>query len=423
MILSNTSRKIILLLGDIFVLYASLFLTLVIRYVEIPNKLTWDAHKWAFFFVYGMWIISFYIAGLYDAPKARISYLAKNMAINIGMAILLFYLIPYFYITPKTNLFIDGAIVSILIWLWRKAFRRLLIKGSKIKVFLMGKTKEEMSFAKIIDERPDLGFKVIDNISESNIVIASTQMKQNPELVRSLYGMVLQGKTIIDFERFYESLTGKVPISTINEVWFLENLSEINKQKFEKVKRWIDIAIACLLGIPFVVIFPFVAAAIKLSSPGPIFYKQKRLGRNGKEFQIIKFRSMIDNAEKEGARWAEKRDRRITFAGNIMRKIRIDELPQIWNVIRGDISLVGPRPERPEFVKDLVEKIPHYSMRHLVKPGLSGWAQINFPYGSSIEDSTQKLQYDLYYIKNRTLVLEIAIMLKTIMSLIRIEGR
>ena len=132
---------------------------------------------------------------------------------------------------------------------------------------------------------------------------------------------------------------------------------------------------------------------------------------------------MTNNAERDGAKWAEKNDKRVTLVGNILRKTRIDELPQILNVLKGNLSFIGPRPERPEFISDLSEKIPHYKMRHIIKPGLSGWAQINFPYGSSVDDSMQKLQYDLYYIKNRSLVLEVIIILKTIMTVLKREGR
>jgi len=185
----------------------------------------------------------------------------------------------------------------------------------------------------------------------------------------------------------------------------------------------LDAFLASALFVPLTAMLPIVALAIKLNSAGPIFYRQRRIGKNGKEFEIAKFRSMVCDAEKNGAVWASCNDNRVTFVGKILRKTRIDELPQIWNVLKGELSFIGPRPERPEFVKELVEKIPYYQMRHLVKPGLSGWAQINFPYGASVEDALQKLQYDLFYVKNRSIVLEISIMLKTIMTLLKREGR
>jgi len=203
----------------------------------------------------------------------------------------------------------------------------------------------------------------------------------------------------------------------------LENVIELDKRKFEQIKRLIDVVLAVLFFLPFALLAPFAAMAIKLTSRGNVFYKQKRLGKNGKIFEIIKFRSMAKDAEKDGAKWAQIRDKRVTAVGKFLRKTRLDELPQILSVLKGDLSFIGPRPERPEFVDELSQKIPHYSMRHIVKPGLSGWAQINFPYGSSVNDSMQKLQYDLYYVKNRSLILEAIIILKTIMTVLKIEGR
>jgi len=168
---------------------------------------------------------------------------------------------------------------------------------------------------------------------------------------------------------------------------------------------------------------PLIGALIKLNSAGPIFYRQKRVGKNGKIFEIAKFRSMFKDAEKNGAQWANEKDERITGMGKILRKTRIDELPQLWNVLKGEMSFIGPRPERPEFVEELQKQIPHYVMRHLVKPGLSGWAQIKFPYGASVEDAMEKLQYDLYYIKNRSFVLDLAITARTIAAVLSREGR
>lgn len=419
--------KITLLAGDIIILYAGLFATLTLRYGSFPSQILWDNHKWPFLFVNIIWITILYIAGFYDQEKfissAKITYIFKTMAAGGGVAILLFYFVPYFVIAPKTNLFIDAATVTLLLWLWRKTFQRIIVKSSKITIFFLGAAAEISDFAKFINECPQFGYKTTDNISEANIIITSAEANNNPETEKSLYDMVLSGRTIVNFEIFYESITGKVPVSTIGKGWFLRNLIEINKQKFEKIKRWLDIVLSILIFVPFLAILPVVSTVIKLSSRGSVFYKQKRVGKNGKFFEIIKFRSMFKDAEKNGAEWAKKGDNRITFIGSIMRKTRIDELPQIWNVLKGDLSFIGPRPERPEFVRELAERVPHYNMRQLVKPGLSGWAQINFPYGASVEDATEKLQYDLYYIKNRSLFLDFAIALKTIMTLLKKEGR
>jgi exopolysaccharide biosynthesis polyprenyl glycosylphosphotransferase len=356
-------------------------------------------------------------------PSRGLVNLAKILAAGGIIAILIFYLIPFFGIAPKTILVIDIIMASLLIWAWRKLFTELLIKATKIKIFFWDNLKEKNDLTDYLKQRSQLGYETTKEVSSADVIVISEGAKQNPELVQVFYKMVLAGKTIIDFNKFYESITGKIPVSLIDEAWFLENLMEINKQALERFKRGLDIVFSLILFIPYIFITPFVALSIKLSSKGPIFYRQKRVGKEGKILGIIKFRSMIVNAEKNGAQWAKERDERVTFIGKILRKTRIDELPQIWNVLKGDLSFVGPRPERPEFVEELKKQIPHYSMRHLIKPGLSGWAQINFPYGASVEDAMEKLQYDLFYLKNRSLGLDIAILLKTIMIIIRKEGR
>ncbi|MBR9705587.1 hypothetical protein GOV14_00990, partial [Candidatus Pacearchaeota archaeon] len=242
--------------------------------------------------------------------------------------------------------------------------------------------------------------------------------------IQLLYKMTLSGKTIISFDKFYESTTGKIPVSLVSETWFLENLMELNKQDFEKFKRILDVLFGLIIFVIFILALPFVAFAIKITDKGPIFYRQKRMGKNGKIFDLIKFRSMIIDAEKEKSGWSkpEEKDARITFVGRILRKIRIDEIPQVWNILQGNMSFVGPRPERPNFVQELTKIVPHYSMRHLVKPGLTGWSQINFG-DASARDAQKKLQYDLYYIKNRSLLLDIIILLKTIMVILSRTGK
>jgi len=246
---------------------------------------------------------------------------------------------------------------------------------------------------------------------------------EDENAVRRFYEALPLGVSIVDFPAFYETTMEKIPVSVINESWFLVNLVEINKQIFEFSKRIFDVVFSIILGMPTVVLLPFIAGLVKIGSAGPIFYRQKRVGKNGKIIEIVKFRSMFKDAEKDGAQWAQTNDPRMTKIGKIIRKTRLDELPQLWNVFRGDMSFIGPRPERPEFIAELQKQIPHYAMRHLVKPGLSGWAQIKFPYGASVEDSMEKLQYDLYYIKNRSLVLDGAIALKTLATMMRHSGR
>ncbi len=211
----------------------------------------------------------------------------------------------------------------------------------------------------------------------------------------------------------YEIICGKIPISFIDKNWFLENLKEGEKDFYDKSKRLSDLILAILLLIissPFLLL---IALAIKIEGKGKVFYKQKRVGKDKKEFFLIKFRSMKEDAEKGKAVWAEKKDLRTTRVGAFLRKTHLDELPQLINIIKGDIALVGPRPERPEFVKDLEKQIPYYHLRLLIKPGLTGWAQIKFRYARTLMDSFEKFEYDLYYLKNRNLFLDLGIVLKT----------
>lgn len=213
---------------------------------------------------------------------------------------------------------------------------------------------------------------------------------------------------------FYERITGRVSLSMIRPSWLIFT-GPGRQKKFATIARIAVHRLAALIG--FVLSLPIIivtAILIKLESRGPIFYKQERVGKNGRTFVLTKFRSMRVDAEKEGPVWASKGDDRTTRVGRVIRKIRVDEIPQFWNIIKGDMNFVGPRPERPHFVAQLAEEIPYYEQRHLIAPGLTGWAQIKYPYGASIEDARQKLQYDLFYIKNHGLVFDAIILFETV---------
>ena len=214
----------------------------------------------------------------------------------------------------------------------------------------------------------------------------------------------------------------KLPPSLLDGHWFVSNsrLQDVNSLR---IKRLMDVLISMILLILLFPLLLLVAAAIKLDSPGKIFYSQLRNGQNAKPFKIYKFRSMYRDAENGGAKWAAVGDVRITRVGYWLRILRIDELPQLWNVLRGKMSLIGPRPERPEFDAKLKEAIPHYEFRYLIKPGISGWAQVLYPYGASVTDSYEKLSYDLYYIKNYSLWLDLVIFFKTIAVVLGGKGR
>jgi len=219
-----------------------------------------------------------------------------------------------------------------------------------------------------------------------------------------------------------EENTYRVKLEEVDEKLIREYVEQKGKLD-ESLERLLDILFGLVGLVLLSFLFLFAALAIKLTSPGPIFYTQKRVGKNGLPFTLYKFRTMVQDAEKEGPQWAKEKDTRITSVGRILRFTHLDELPQAINLLRGDISLVGPRPERPEFVQILEKEIPHYNLRHLVKPGIFGWAQLNLPYGDSVEDAAEKLKYDLYYIKHRSIFFDLLIVLRSIKIIVFAKGR
>lgn len=256
------------------------------------------------------------------------------------------------------------------------------------------------------------------------IVIALTERRGNL-VIEKLVTCKLMGVRIMDYPSFFEATTGKIPVEEINPSWLIQSSGFLITPFIRVMKRIVDVLFASTLLLVILPLLPIVACGIKLTSKGPIFYFQKRVGVNGKLFTIFKFRSMADNAEQDtGASWAQQNDSRVTPIGAFMRKTRIDELPQLVNVLKGDMSFIGPRPERPEFVEKISQVTPYYLERHAVKPGITGWAQVMYPYGSSLGDSVEKLRYDLYYINNLSFFLEILIILETIkVVLFRRGGR
>jgi exopolysaccharide biosynthesis polyprenyl glycosylphosphotransferase len=222
------------------------------------------------------------------------------------------------------------------------------------------------------------------------------------------------GVRVSDFANFIERNFFQVPVEKIRGEWFLQADLELSHPAYLVAKRGTDILISLIGLVTFSPLFILAALAIKLESRGPVFYSQTRCGLHNRPFRIWKLRSMRIDAESDGPQWASAKDKRVTFVGRILRKTRLDEAPQFWNILRGEMSLVGPRPERPEFVAKLASEIPYYEQRHLVKPGLTGWAQINYPYGATTEDALCKLRYDLYYIKHASVALDLQIALRTI---------
>lgn len=268
-------------------------------------------------------------------------------------------------------------------------------------------------------------FELWSRQSWSGVLINGSNQELSKSTIRDLMEMRLKGIYVYSFADFCEQFWQKIPPACIEDDWFAfsSGFSILHNRVNVKLKEAIDRVLAALLILLTLPITLPAAIAVKLDSPGSVFYSQVRTGLNGKKFQVHKFRSMSSDAEKTGVQWAQEKDPRITRSGRFLRMTRIDELPQLWNVLKGEMSLVGPRPERPEFDSQLRQAIPYYDLRYLVKPGITGWAQVSYPYGASVEDAYHKVAYDLYYIKNYSLVLDAAIAIKTLRVVVLGKGR
>jgi sugar transferase (PEP-CTERM system associated) len=267
----------------------------------------------------------------------------------------------------------------------------------------------------------DLPKLVVDN--KINRIIVGLQDRRGKLPIKDLLDFKTRGVAIEDATAFYERVAGKIPIENLKPSWMVFNSGfQVSKGMMLK-KRLISVVLSSVLLALFAPVMVLLAILIKLDSKGSVFYKQERVGQDGKSFMLVKFRSMHENAEREsGPVWSKENDDRVTRIGRFMRRTRLDELPQFFNVFHGDMSMVGPRPERPHFVQQLADEIPYYPLRHIVKPGITGWAQINYGYASSKEHTVEKMQYDLFYIKNMSFVLDILIILETIKTVLTEKG-
>ncbi len=263
----------------------------------------------------------------------------------------------------------------------------------------------------------------VERLGASEVVLALEE-RRNALPLADLLRVKTTGVHVNDLSSFFERETGRVDLDSVNPSWLIFSDGFSSGQMVASfAKRLVDIAVSLLAIVLFAPVILLTAAIIKLESPGPAFFRQRRVGLFGEHFEILKLRSMRQDAEVGGkAVWAQKDDPRVTRVGAFIRKVRIDELPQAWSVLRGDMSFVGPRPERPQFVLDLEARLPFYAERHMVKPGITGWAQVNYPYGASIEDARHKLEYDLYYAKNYTPFLDILIILQTVRVVLWHDG-
>ncbi len=416
-------RKSILFIGDGLSLCLAGYLMLISRF-GLPKATEQIPLHLKPFIIWGILVfLIFYIFNLYEVSALKptlnnIRQFIFAIIVSAITGIILFYIFP-FSITPKTNLIITQLYFTFFILIWRRSFYRLFSKKFKNNIAFIGETPESKILIKNITDNPPIGyeykgtFENFEMLQKSNfkintVVYASSNSNIDLlELSRSNY-------IHLDINKAFQIILSKIPVELMNDVIALDMLEDRKNILSKTIERFLDIffsVLVLIITLPITIVTSFL---IYTEDGKNIFYKQKRIGLKNKEFSIIKFRSMKIDAEKNGAVWASSEDIRITRIGKIIRKLHIDEIPQMINILRGDITLVGPRPERPEFVNMLEKEIPYYFLRHTIKPGFTGWAQIKYRYARTIEDSKEKFEYDLHYIKNRNFFLDMGIIVRTI---------
>jgi len=447
MLNSIRKRQFLLFTGDIFIFIISSCIAALIRWGDFFTFLINQPNVVLITSLF--YITFFYIFDLYnldkigDAWDVTIRILLSVIAAS-GPIALLFYSIPAWKYGRGV-----WAIQMILIFIvaaaWHLIYSSICSKVTmNTKALILGAGRAGQFLNKWIQESPlpyeIVGFldddpsKLRKTMSTAAVLGKTEQLieigkqmgistaintvghNKSIQLIKTIFEARLKGWTILDMVKLYEENAGRVPVQHVSEEWFLfvEGFYLLTHTFTQKVKRLMDIALSLVFLLMTIPLSLVTAVAIFMESGRPIFFNQTRTGKNGKTFRLWKFRSMQHDAEKEGAVWAQRNDPRITKVGSCIRLFRIDEIPQFWNVLIGDMSLIGPRPERPEFVAELEIQIPYYFVRHTIRPGITGWAQINYPYGNSVEDAKNKLEYDLFYIKNMSFTLDLRIILKTI---------
>jgi exopolysaccharide biosynthesis polyprenyl glycosylphosphotransferase len=440
-------ERALLFFGDIICFSTALWLTLLVRYQSLPSFEIWQAHFVPFSLLFLLWIAVFFIAGLYDDHTLILKenlprLLVSSQIVNAIVAVLFFYFASNFGINPKTNLVIYLLISVFLMYLWRRYGYRVFEPRKRRQAILIGSGPELHELEAEIKNNPRYPFtiiktldleheetataaRVVELIEQSGIriVIMDFGHPRASALMEELYHFVFRGFQFIDFTEVYEQIFYRMPLSSLKHSWILEHVSP-RTATFDVVRRGIDILVASVLGLLSLLLYPLIIVLIKLQDGGSIFYRQVRVGQHDRPVTMLKFRSMTGA---DSGTEVLKSKLAVTPIGRFLRKTRLDELPQLWNVFKGDLSLVGPRPEFPALAETYAKEIPYYNLRHVVKPGLSGWAQIYHEghphHGTDIEETKNKLSYDLYYIKNRSFFLDMQIYLKTIRTLFSRSGR
>ncbi len=442
----------LLILGDILFFIVALWLTLTVRYVAFPSAELFSAHLGPFLILSTVWLFVFYIAGLYDKQTVFLksllfSRIVNTQFVNGVIAAILFFIIP-FGIAPKINLVIYLVLSVILITWWRIYLYRQIEPKTKHRAILLADGPEAIelvdetnnnerysySFVRIIDEATatkteNFEEKLLRLIEKEriDIVVANPDSPYVTAALPKIFDLsYLRFKTtFLDFHKVYEDTFDRVPVDSIQYDWFLVNISQSKRAIYDVLKRVVDVVFAIVLLIPSTLfVFPVVAAVMKFEDKrGKLFYTTTRIGQFNEPITIYKFRTK--NGADTGAA-ALKSTLVDTKVGSILRKTRIDELPQLINVLRGDLSFIGPRPEMPALVEVYSKSVPYYNARHFIKPGLSGWAQIkNFDVprgGVDVERTKVKISYDLYYLERRSIFLDLQIALKTVATIVMRTG-
>ncbi|MCR9183301.1 MAG: sugar transferase [Flavobacteriaceae bacterium] len=449
-----SERKVLLRILDIVTVFLMLYGMGVIFSFDY---VTISADRWEWLIVLALYISVFgTVFELYDLQKAsKVDVVFKNIVLTSSITVL-FYLLTPFYTPqlPGNRLQIIYLFIAIILalFLWRLAYIMLISTPRFYKRILIIGNVSNVKLMKDAIEKSDPNYKVIGFVNTgkesselldflqftssdikriiqenaiSEIIVAGSFSKRiSLPVYTQLLDLLEKGFPIKEYTQVYEDLTQRVPVHHVDKDFFRYfPFSRSNQNKlYLFFHRFMDIFIASIGLLLGIVVIPFIFLGNLIGNRGSLLYFQERVGKNGKTFFIIKLRSMVKNAEAEGAVWATRDDMRVTKFGRFLRKSRLDEVPQFINVLKGDMSIIGPRPERPVFVKELSKEIPFYEIRHIIKPGLTGWAQVKCEYASSTEDTLEKLQYDLYYIKKRSLFLDLNILIKTFSTVIFYRG-
>lgn len=434
MVIRRVTKIWTILIPLIFSFIVSFALAVVLRGGESLAAGNLNNLGYSFGIIFCFWLLVFYSFDFFEIQNYRrqswvLSNLIAVSTVNTFLAIVYFYLQPELTFTPRRFLLTIVVITFVILLFWFEVLRRMLRDKFVEEVYFIGSTEESLEIEKALKQNLFLGMKFMGNLSErevldnqnlegTTLVVAGSE-ELSKEVIRKLYFLRTKNIKLYVFTQFYEALVRRVPVSSVSELWLLENVDYSKKIFSDSVKRITDVFFGLIGLVVFVITYPIIAILIKISSKGPVLFVQSRVGKYGKIFRIYKYRTMKVG---KGNTWTDKNDPRVTFVGRILRKFRLDELPQAINIFIGNMSLIGPRPEQVHIVEELKKQIPFYEERHLVKPGLSGWAQLNI-YAASVEESRLKLAYDVYYIKHRSLLFDMEIILKTIYHLISGNGR